>query len=135
MKQKKATLFVLLILSLVIMVSCATASRRLKIVAEIGEIKLALKRYRNDNGFYPTTEQGLMALVKKPTTEPIPVKYMDNGYLAGESYIYDPWGNPYLYILFKSGDKDYILKSLGADGKEGGEGENADIEEFTTRIR
>jgi len=104
--------------------------------AKIAETKLqmknletALKLYKLDNGFYPTTDQGLEALVKKPEAEPIPKKYKDDGYLEKNKIPKDAWGNPYLYLSPGShGDFDMI--SYGSDGKPGGDGKDADIKNW-----
>ncbi len=91
---------------------------------DIGSIIQALKLYKLDNMRYPTTEQGLQALVTLPTAPPIPPNWKGNGYL--EKLPKDPWGNPYQYLQPGShGDLDII--SLGADGAPGGEGSDADI--------
>ncbi len=91
---------------------------------DIGSIIQALKLYKLDNMRYPTTEQGLDALVKKPTGAPIPSNWKGNGYL--EKLPKDPWGNPYQYLQpGMHGEIDVI--SLGADGAPGGEGSDADI--------
>jgi len=93
---------------------------------QIKEIETALELYKLDNGFYPTTEQGLEALVKKPSSEPIPPKWREGGYL--KKVPLDPWGRPYVYLCPGEHNPDsYDLFSYGADGKEGGEGVNADI--------
>ncbi len=84
----------------------------------------ALKMYRLDNIDYPTTEQGLQALISKPTLAPVPGNWKSGGYL--EKTPTDPWGRPYLYLRpGRHGDID--VYSLGADGQAGGEGSNADI--------
>jgi general secretion pathway protein G len=89
-------------------------------------ISAALKMYRLDNGDYPTSEQGLKALVERPATEPVPQNWAQGGYLSGGTQAtLDPWGHPYSYALTPEG---FVVKSLGKDGKEGGEGINADIE-------
>ena len=89
----------------------------------------ALKLFKLDNGFYPSTEQGLDALVEKPTVGDIPQKYREGGYLEQKKIPLDPWGNPYVYISPGiQGDFDII--SYGADRKEGGEGKNADIKSW-----
>lgn len=91
---------------------------------DIGSIIQALKLYKLDNMRYPTTEQGLQALVTKPTGTPIPSNWKGNGYL--EKLPKDPWGNPYQYLQPGThGEIDVI--SLGADGAPGGEGSDADI--------
>jgi len=91
---------------------------------DISSVAQALKLYRLDNMRYPTTEQGLMALVKKPSTPPVPPNWKGNGYL--ERLPKDPWGNPYQYLQpGLHGEID--IMSLGADGAPGGEGSDADI--------
>ncbi len=91
--------------------------------SDIAVIMQQLKVYRLDNTFYPSTDQGLQALVVKPTTQPIPANW-NKGYL--ERLPSDPWGHPYQYL--NPGVKGEIdVFSLGADGQPGGEGVNADI--------
>ena len=91
---------------------------------DVGTINQALKLYRLDIGRYPTTEQGLKALVERPTSEPIPQNWKAGGYLS--SVPKDPWGNAYLYSNPGTrGEIDVI--SYGADGKPGGTGTDADI--------
>jgi general secretion pathway protein G len=103
-------------------------ARRTKAKLQIENLEGALKLYKLDNGTYPTTEQGLEALVQKPTTGVIPKNWREGGYLEKNKIPEDPWGKPYVYISPEIKNKDFDLKSLGADGEEGGEGENADIE-------
>ncbi len=94
-------------------------AKRTKAMADIAELKTALDRYYIDNGSYPNGDQGLQALVSPP------------GGQAGdpEGYVKripnDPWGHAYVY---QSDGNTYTLKSLGADGAEGGTGKNADID-------
>lgn len=87
-------------------------------------IATSLELYRLDAQRYPTTEQGLSALVTRPTAPPVPDRWAEGGYL-GEAPV-DPWGNPYGY-RGEQGGADYTLLSLGADGAEGGEGVDADL--------
>jgi len=104
--------------------------------AKIAETKLqmknletALKLYKLDNGLYPTTDQGLESLIKKPESEPIPKKYKDEGYLEKNKIPNDAWGNPFIYISPGThGDFDII--SYGGDGKPEGEGKDADIKSW-----
>jgi general secretion pathway protein G len=92
--------------------------------ADIAGITQALKLYRLDNTFYPTTEQGLQALVTQPTTAPAPTNWKQGGYLDRAPK--DPWGRDYQYL--NPGVRGEIdVFSLGADGRPGGEGINADI--------
>jgi general secretion pathway protein G len=93
---------------------------------QIRNIESALKLYKLDNGVYPTTEQGLHALVEKPAVGQIPKNYRAEGYLESKKVPQDPWANDYVY-LSPGEHGDYDLCSLGADGAKGGEGKNADI--------
>lgn len=91
---------------------------------DIAAIKQALNLYRLDNTRYPTTEQGLQALVERPAAGPIPGNWKPGGYL--ERLPSDPWGTPYQYL--SPGLRGEIdIFSLGADAATGGEGNNADI--------
>jgi len=97
---------------------------------DIMAIETALKMYKMDNGVYPTTMQGLKALIQKPSIPPIPQHYKDGGYLDTNSVPKDPWGNPYIYRSPGDNSRPYEIISLGADGKEGGSGVNADIKSW-----
>jgi general secretion pathway protein G len=88
-------------------------AKRTKARDDIAELKKALDRYYLDNGYYPTTDQGLRALVTPPTNGFLPLVYYSGGYL--ERLPKDPWGNPYFY---QSDGNSYVLKSLGPDGIE-----------------
>jgi general secretion pathway protein G len=91
---------------------------------DVGTLVQALKLYRLDIGRYPTTEQGLKALVEKPTAEPVPQNWKAGGYV--ESLPKDPWGNVYQYS--NPGTHGEIdVYSFGADGKAGGTGLDADV--------
>ena len=92
--------------------------------SDIAAIVAALKLYRLDNQRYPTTEQGLSALVTKPTVAPIPPNWKPNGYL--DRLPKDPWGNPYQY-LNPGLHAEIDVFSFGADGQPGGTGIDADI--------
>lgn len=96
---------------------------------QIKNFETALKLYKLDNGNYPSTEQGLQALVTKPTVGIIPKNYRDEGYLESKKVPQDAWGNDFVY-LSPGEHGDYDLYSLGADGVKGGEGKNADIESW-----
>ena len=91
--------------------------------ADINTLMQALKLYRTDNMRYPTGEQGLPALIARPTAEPVPSRW-SRPYVA--KLPNDPWGNPYVYVYpGVYGEVDVL--SYGADGKAGGEGTDADI--------
>lgn len=91
---------------------------------DIRAFEAALDMYKLDNYTYPSTEQGLEALVTKPA-DPNLTNYKEKGYVKRLSK--DPWGNPYQYVVPGSHGGDYDLFTLGADRQEGGEKTNADI--------
>jgi len=99
-------------------------ARRTKAVAQIKSLEEALALYKLDNGFFPTTEQTLQALVTKPEVGRIPNRYRDGGYI--KKVPLDPWGTEYVF-LSPGIHGDYDLISYGSDGEPGGEGNNADI--------
>ena len=105
-------------------------AKRLKARMQIEQLEQSLKLYYLDNGEYPTTEQGLNALVEKPATEPVPKRWKEGGYLEKKKIPLDPWDNPFVYISPGVHDKDFDLVSYGADGEEGGEGKYADTESW-----
>jgi len=94
---------------------------------QIKSFEQALKLFYLDNNFYPSTEQGLEALVEKPTTGRIPEKWREGGYLEKKSIPLDPWGHPYVYLSPGRNGEDYEIISYGKDGQEGGTGYDADI--------
>jgi len=102
-------------------------ARRTKAIMDVKAIETALNLYRLDNGNYPSTEQGLDALVTKPTTGVIPKNWKEGGYL--DKVPKDPWGNSFVY-LSPGLHKEFDLESFGADGVDGGEGKDADVENW-----
>ena len=101
-------------------------ARRMKARVQIESIETALKLYKLDNGYYPTTEQGLQALVESPTVGELPRAWREGGYLEKGRIPKDPWDNEYVYLSPGiHGDLD--LLSYGADGEPGGEGKDEDI--------
>ncbi len=95
--------------------------------ADMKSIGAALKIYRLDNGNYPTTEQGLAALAVRPTIAPVPTTYPADAYLPQAPT--DPWGHPYVYRSPGSSSGGFDLSSLGRDGKPGGDGVDADLQD------
>ena len=95
-----------------------------KAKADIQTLETALTMYRLDNSKYPTTDQGLDALVTQPT-DPSIRHWRPGGYIPHLSL--DPWGNKYQYTSPGTHNKDYDLSSFGADGQPGGDGIDADI--------
>lgn len=102
----------------------ADDARVQKVFADFSAIETALRMYRLDNYNLPSSEQGLRALVERPTLAPVPANWKAGGYLP--SLPVDPWGNAYLYLSPGSqGEVDIF--TYGADGVRGGEGQNADL--------
>jgi general secretion pathway protein G len=104
----------------------ADTARLQKVDADFSTIATALSLYKLDNASLPTTGQGLAALVTKPQLDPVPPRYKSGGYI--NDLPLDPWNRTYLY-LYPARDSayEYDLYTLGADGKTGGEGQDADI--------
>jgi general secretion pathway protein G len=92
---------------------------------DISTLMSALKLYKLDNQRYPSTDQGLQALIQKPTSGPAANGWKEGGYL--ERLPKDPWGNPYQYLSPGIHGNDVEIMSLGADGQPGGTGEDADV--------
>ncbi len=101
-------------------------ARQMKAQVQIESIETALRLYKLDNGAYPSTDQGLQALVEPPTVGELPRAWREGGYLEKGKVPMDPWDNDYIY-LSPGVHGEYDLSSYGADGQPGGEGKNADI--------
>ena len=98
-------------------------ARAVKAQSDIRQLESALEMYKLDNFYYPSTQQGLRALVEKPAGDP-PARNWRSGYITRLPN--DPWGNPYQYL--QPGNKgNFDVFTMGADGKPGGEGADADI--------
>ena len=99
-------------------------ARITKAKSDILSLESALDLYKLDNFTYPTTDQGLEALISMPSSDPVPTNWQKGGYI--KKLQKDPWQRDYLYLSpGENGEVD--IYSLGADGVEGGEGANADI--------
>jgi len=90
-------------------------------------LKSAVNTYRIDNGQLPTMQQGLGALITKPTTAPIPQNYPNDGYLDTRQLPKDPWKNDYIYLVPGRSGESFEIISYGSDGQPGGEGDAADL--------
>ncbi len=106
-------------------------ARVIKTKNDMSAIETALKMYKVDNSLYPSTEQGLGALIEKPTIDPVPRNWNSSGYMDLTDLPVDPWGMQFIYRSPTDvEDRDYEIISYGADGKEGGTGVSADIKSF-----
>jgi len=101
-------------------------ARQLKAKMQIESLETALKLYKLDNGSYPSTDQGLEALVTQSETPPVPRKWREGGYLEKGKVPVDPWGNTFVY-LSPGVHGEYDISSYGADGVSGGDDKNSDI--------
>ncbi len=104
-------------------------ARRVKAKQDISSFGAALQLYKLDNFSVPSTDQGLEALVEKPSGDPEPANWKDGGYVQKLSK--DPWGRDYVYISPGEGGGEFDIVSYGRDGREGGEGFDADISNWT----
>ncbi|MDD3992406.1 MAG: type II secretion system major pseudopilin GspG [Desulfobacterales bacterium] len=101
-------------------------AKQVKAKMDIASLETALKLYRLDNGFYPSTEQGLAALVQMPQSGQIPKNWKEGGYLEKGQVPKDPWGNEFVY-LSPGNHGDFDIICYGGDGVAGGEGTDKDI--------
>ena len=104
-------------------------ARRTKARVQMETLETALKLYKLDNGTYPSTEQGLQALVEPPSAGRLPKAWREGGYLEKGKVPKDPWGNEYVY-LSPGIHGDFDLTSYGGDGEPGGEGRDEDIDNW-----
>ena len=102
-------------------------ARRMKAKVQIESIESALKLYKLDNGMYPSTEQGLQALVEPPSVGELPRAWREGGYLEKGQVPLDPWGNEYVYLSPGLHALDFDLMSYDSDGQPGGEGKDQDV--------
>lgn len=101
-------------------------ARRMKARVQMESMETSLRLYKLDNGVYPSTEQGLQALIEAPTVGELPRAWRKGGYLEKGKVPKDPWGNEYVYLSpGLHGDLDLV--SYGADGQPGGEDQNRDV--------
>jgi len=103
------------------------APRVLAARLQIQQFVKALELFRQDNGFYPATEEGLAALVRKPERA---TNWKPGGYLDQLELPKDPWNHDYHYTAPGEHNRNYEIRSLGADGKEGGDGFDADLANY-----
>jgi len=94
---------------------------------QLRQLKSAVQLYQSEQGRVPTTEQGLEALVRRPTVPPIPANYPPDGYLDSRRVPLDPWGRPFVYIAPGADGQPFEIVTYGSDGQPGGDGAAADI--------
>jgi general secretion pathway protein G len=94
---------------------------------QIRQMQTAVQLYKTEQGRLPTQEQGLEALVARPTIDPAPPRYPEEGYLESRNLPKDPWKNDYVYLAPGRQGEPFEIISYGGDGEPGGEGEAADL--------
>lgn len=104
-------------------------ARAARAQSDIAAVSSAVALYRLDNFRYPTTEQGLEALVTRPTSDPVPANWSTGGYM--DRLPVDPWGQPYQYLA-PGVHGDFDVFTYGADGVSGGSGADADVGSWST---
>ena len=121
---------IMILAGVVVMNTSSSRDRanRSRATADLNQMSTMLKLYYADNGFYPTTQQGIQALLTKPTTPPTPNNwqgpYMENRSIPPK----DPWGNEYVYVCpGEHNPTSFDLYSYGKDGRSGGSGNDADV--------
>ncbi len=102
-------------------------------VTQMKNLEGALDEFRRDNGFYPSTEQGLKSLIEKPTVGREAKRYPRNGYLKGNEVPRDPWDCDFIYNSPGLQGNPYEITSLGSDCAEGGEDADADIKSWESQ--
>ena len=107
-------------------------ARIAKAKIQVRSLQTALQLYKSEQGRFPSQEQGLDALCAKPTQPPVPDKYPDGGYLESRKVPLDPWNRPYIYLVPGRHGEAYEVITYGADGEDGGAGEDADVSSSDT---
>jgi len=127
MVEIMAVIIILGLLAAVVVRNFVGQTDRARVITTKASLKLlhmAVMQFQMDTGRFPTEEEGLKALIEQPTN-------VDNwpagGYLETTEIPKDGWGNDFIYVLYPESGKPFAIKSLGADGEEGGEGNDADL--------
>lgn len=123
-------LAILSILAGIVIVNVADRPGEARVAAArttLQSLRSAVNLYRTDNGNVPTMQQGLAALVEKPTSGPALQKYPQDGYLGTRVLPADPWKNDYIYLVPGREGETFEIISYGSDGQPGGEGDAADL--------
>jgi general secretion pathway protein G len=127
MLELMAVLIIIGLLATLVVTKVASKIDQARVTTTIANLKTlhaAVNQFKMDTSRFPTEEEGLMALIEQPTD----VKNWEpGGYLETTQIPKDGWGNDFIYELYPESGKPFVIKSLGADGEEGGEGNNADL--------
>jgi general secretion pathway protein G len=127
MIELMAMLIIIGLLATLVVTKVATKIDQARVTTTKANLKVihsAVTQFRMDTGRLPTEEEGLMALIEQPSDV---VRYEPGGYLETTEIPKDGWGNEFIYELSPETGKSFVIKSLGADGKEGGEDNDADL--------
>jgi general secretion pathway protein G len=122
-----AILIIISLLATLVVTKVATKIDQAKITTTKANLKLlhnAVNQFKMDTGRFPTEEEGLMALVEQPSDV---TRYEPGGYLETTEIPKDGWGHDFIYELSPESGKPFVIKSLGADGEEGGEDKDTDL--------
>jgi general secretion pathway protein G len=127
MVELMAMLIIIGLLATLVVTKVATQIDRARVTTTKANLKLlqsAVNQFKMDTSRYPSEETGLMELIEKPSDV---TNYQEGGYLESTNIPKDAWGNEFIYMLNPESGKPFVIISYGADGKEGGEGYDADL--------
>jgi general secretion pathway protein G len=127
MLELMAVLIIIGLLATLVVTKVASKIDQARVTTTVANLKIlhaAVNQFKMDTGRFPTEEEGLKALIEQPSD----VKNWEpGGYLETTQIPKDGWGNDFIFELYPESGKPFVIKSLGADGEEGGEGYNADL--------
>ncbi|MFA5238451.1 MAG: type II secretion system major pseudopilin GspG [Phycisphaerae bacterium] len=127
MVELMAMLIIIGLLATLVVTKVASKIDQARVTTTKANLKVlhaAVNQFKMDTGRFPTEEEGLMALVEQPGDV---IRYEPGGYLETTEIPIDGWGNEFIYEISPESGKSFVIKSLGADGEEGGEDDNADL--------
>jgi general secretion pathway protein G len=127
MVELMAMLIIIGLLATLVVTKVASKIDQARVTTTKANLKLlhnAVNQFKMDTGRFPTEEEGLMALIEQPSDV---TRYEPGGYLETTEVPKDGWGNDFIYEVSPETGKSFVIKSLGADGEEGGEGNDADL--------
>ena len=127
MIELMAMLIIIGLLATLVVTKVATKIDQARVTTTKANLKVlhsAVTQFKMDTGRFPTEEEGLMALIEQPSDV---IRYEPGGYLETTEIPKDGWGNEFIYELYPETGKSFVIKSLGADGEEGGEDNDADL--------